>query len=220
MADDDTNSGRSTGGRSGRRSTAVARDVSRKPGDERWQELLDASAQQFAANGYAATSLQMIADEMGLLKGSLYYYINSKEDLLYEVIKAVYVSGVENFRALTAGEGDAATRLRAALEGHVVYLIDHLVATTVYLHEFERLSKDRRDELGGQTYLSLLRQLIVDGREDGSLRPDLDPHLTAMVALGSTNWLYRWYHPGTMTPREIGREFADILVRGMTPSGT
>ena len=51
--------------------------------DGRWQELLEISARIFAQKGYRSTTLQDIADEFGVLKGSLYHYIRSKDDILY-----------------------------------------------------------------------------------------------------------------------------------------
>jgi TetR/AcrR family transcriptional regulator, cholesterol catabolism regulator len=202
-----------------RPAAAAAREVSRKPGDERWKELLIVSARMFAEQGYDATSLQQIADELGMLKGSLYYYITSKEDLLYEVIKEVYRGGFENFQGLAGQGGDAVVRLRRALEGHAVYLIDNLTATTVFLHEFDRLSAERKAELSARDYVELVRDLVRIGKDQGGFRADLDPTLAALSALGSVNWVYRWYHPGSRSPREIGRELAGIAVRGMLSEG-
>ncbi|MEU6573417.1 TetR/AcrR family transcriptional regulator [Streptomyces sp. NPDC046805] len=198
-----------------RKAVAGSREVSRKPSDERWKEILEVSTRMFADKGYAATSLQQIADDLGLLKGSLYYYITSKDDLLYEVIREVYVRGVENFRALAGRGGDAVERLRRAVEGHVVYLIEHLAATTVYLHEYERLSEEAKAKLAEFDYVKEVRDLIVIGQDQGGFRRDLDPALAALSVLGSTNWIYRWYHAGARAPEEIGREFADIAVRGL-----
>ena len=62
----------------------------RKPREERWSELIEVATDVFYAKGYDAASLQDIADRLGMLKGSLYYYIQSKEDLLYDVIKTVH----------------------------------------------------------------------------------------------------------------------------------
>ena len=199
---------------SDKRPTAT-RAASRKPGDERWKELLEVSARLFAEQGYAATSLQNIADAVGMLKGSLYYYINSKDDLLFQVIKAVYVPGVARFKAVSGEGGDAVDRLRRALESHVLYLIENPTATTVYLHEFERLSAERREELAGVDYAKMVRDLIRIGQDQGGFRRDLDPTIAAMSVLGSANWTYRWYRPGTQAPKEIARQLADISVRGL-----
>src|ERR1043165_9694593 len=84
----------------------------RKPRDERWSELIEVATDVFYAKGYDAASLQDIADRLGMLKGSLYYYIQSKEDLLYDVIKTVHEEGLANIESLAAGDGDAVERLR------------------------------------------------------------------------------------------------------------
>ena len=60
-------------GRRGRTSTAS---------DQRWREIVDAAAAVFQRKGYEAASTADVADAVGMLKGSLYYYINSKEELL------------------------------------------------------------------------------------------------------------------------------------------
>lgn len=193
----------------------ATRAASRKPGDERWKEVLEVSARLFAEQGYAATSLQNIAEAVGMLKGSLYYYINSKDDLLFEVIKSVLAPGVARFKALAGDGGDAVERLRRALEGHVLYLIENSTATAVYLHEYERLSEEHRAELADQDYAGMVRDLIRIGQDQGVFRRDLDPTIAAMSVLGAANWTYRWYRPGTRQPAEIARQLAEISVRGL-----
>src|SRR5947207_409360 len=61
-----------------------------RPPRRRQQEILEAAARVFHEKGYESTSIQDIADEVGILKGSLYYYIRSKEDLLYEIIRDIH----------------------------------------------------------------------------------------------------------------------------------
>lgn len=188
----------------------------RKSGDERWNEILEVSARMFAERGYAATSLQQIADGLDLLKGSLYYYINSKEDLLYEVIRGVYQEGIANFQRLSKGEGTAMERLRAAIESHIKHLAAHMTATTVYLHEFNQMTEARQNELSSLDYLGWIRGLIKEGHEDHSIRADLDTRLVSMAILGAANWVYRWYRQGQNSPDEIARQFADIFTAGLS----
>lgn len=208
--------------RSGRKVAASSRQSPRKTGDERWKDLLEVSARMFAERGYAATSLQHIADELGMLKGSLYYYIKTKDDLLYEVIRGVYWEGVANFRRIMTGPGDAVERLDRAIQGHVRYLIANITATTVFLHEFEQLSSGRQEELSALGYTEQLRDLIRAGQAEGSIRPELDASLAALAVLGATNWIYRWYRdPGSSGPDAIGSQFADMFIAGLAaPSRT
>jgi AcrR family transcriptional regulator len=183
--------------------------------DGRWQELLDISARIFARKGYNSTTLQDIADEFGVLKGSLYHYIRSKDDLLFEVIRSVYSEGLQNLRSLAEDSIDPVERLRAVVRGHVLYLIDNLVKTTVLLHEFDQLSSERRAEMPIHDYQTTVAELIADAQADPRVKPDLDTQLAALAVLGAANWVYRWYRPSVRTPVEIADQYADLLVDGM-----
>lgn len=184
--------------------------------DGRWRELLGISARIFARKGYKSTTLQDIADEFGVLKGSLYHYIRSKDDLLYEVVRSVLGAGLDNLRRLAEADLDPVERLRAVVRGHVLHLIDHLVETTVLLHEFDQLSDERRAAMPVREYQAIIARLIADAKADARVKPDLDPHLAALAVLGAVNWVYRWYRPdGTRTPEQIADQYADLLVDGM-----
>ena len=54
---------------------------------ERSQEIYLTAAQIFFTKGYNATSLNDIAAELGITKAGLYYYVESKQELLYQIIK-------------------------------------------------------------------------------------------------------------------------------------
>ncbi|MCE0764719.1 TetR/AcrR family transcriptional regulator [Pseudonocardia kujensis] len=184
--------------------------------DGRWQELLDIAARIFARKGYRSTTLQDIADEFGVLKGSLYHYIRSKDELLFEVVRTVYGGGLAHLRELAGADLDPVERLRAVIRGHVRYLIDNLVGTTVLLHEFDQLSAEHRARLPVRDYQEVVAGLVVDARADPRVKPDLDPQLTALAVLGAANWVHRWYRPdGRRSPEEIGAAYADLLVDGM-----
>ena len=79
-----------------------------RPPRRRRQEILEAAAGVFHAKGYKATSIQDIADAVGILKGSLYYYITSKEDLLFEILEDVHQQGLRNLERIEATPRDAA----------------------------------------------------------------------------------------------------------------
>lgn len=188
--------------------------------DGRWQELLDTAARIFARKGYKSATLQDIADEFGVLKGSLYHYIRSKDDLLYEVIRSVLDSGLTRLRDQAEVDLDPVARLREIVRSHVLYLVDNLVGTTVLLHEFTQLSPERQAATPIREYLALLEAQVAAAGEDRRVRADLDPHLTALAILGATNWVYRWYRPdGSRTPQQIADYFATTLVDGLLVPG-
>ncbi|WP_196073069.1 TetR/AcrR family transcriptional regulator [Nakamurella alba] len=200
-----------------RRAPARRGRADRKPRDERWNDLVDVATQAFHDNGYDATSLQQIADEVGMLKGSLYYYFQSKEDLLFEVISRVHLDGLVNLQRLVAGPGTVAQILEAAVIGHMQFMSGHLTGTSVFLRDLSALPMARQEEIttrdGG--YQGVFRDLLARGVASGEFRADLDVKVSALSLLGSLNWFHRWYRAdGALSPEQIGREVAGIFVRG------
>lgn len=204
---------RQPAGRSARRSGSE-----RKPREERWAELIEVATQVFFEKGYDGASLQDIADRLGMLKGSLYYYIQSKEDLLFDVISTVHQDGMAALQTRTEVLGEPLERLENAIVGHIEHLCRNLVPTAVFLHELSALPLERRQEVLGSehAYQAVFRELITEAQDKGLVRPDIDPRLAALSILGATNWVYRWYHPdGTLTPKQIGVGMAAMAVRGI-----
>ncbi|MHA6626391.1 TetR/AcrR family transcriptional regulator [Pseudonocardia sichuanensis] len=204
---------RQPAGRSARRSGGE-----RKPREERWAELIEVATQVFYEKGYDGASLQDIADRLGMLKGSLYYYIQSKEELLFDVISTVHRDGLAVIRARAEVEGDPLQRLENVIVGHVEHTCRNLVPTAVFLHELSALPPERRQEVLGSehAYQGVFRDLIELAQKEGLVRADLDPRLGALTVLGSTNWVYRWFRPGgAFTPEKIGAQMAEIAIRGI-----
>ncbi|RZT84505.1 TetR family transcriptional regulator [Pseudonocardia sediminis] len=204
---------RQPAGRSARRSGGE-----RKPREERWAELIEVATQVFYEKGYDGASLQDIADRLGMLKGSLYYYIQSKEDLLFDVISTVHRDGLAVVRARAEVEGSPLEKLESVIVGHVEHTCRNLVPTAVFLHELSALPIDRRKEVLGSehAYQGVFRDLIEQAQRQGDVRADLDPRLAALSVLGSTNWVYRWFRPGgAFTPEQIGSELAEMSIRGI-----
>src|SRR5438093_6121381 len=92
-----------------------------RPPRRRQNEVLQAAARVFHEKGYESTSIQDIAEAVGILKGSLYYYIRSKEDLLYEILQAVHEDALANIRRVDELEGDALQKLRAFVTAHFTF---------------------------------------------------------------------------------------------------
>lgn len=187
----------------------------RKPREERWAQILEVATQVFYEKGYEAASLQDIADRVGMLKGSLYYYIQSKEDLLFDVISTVHRTGLAVVTTCADSPGDPLTRLRRVVAGHVEHTCRNLVSTTVFLHELSSLpTRRRREILGeGRAYQAVFRTLVEQAAQAGLVRAEVEPRLAALSILGSTNWVYRWYRPdGAIAPDVLGAQLADLAI--------
>jgi AcrR family transcriptional regulator len=187
----------------------------------RREEMVAAAARLFSERGYHGTSMQDVAGVLGLLRGSLYAHIGSKEELLYDVVER----GAERFlergtRALLL-DAPAPERLRAFLVGHVETAIEQLEAGTVFLNEWRYLSDEPRSNIQGKRdrYEDMVRSILADGIDRGEFRADIDVPLAARLVLSAGNWIYAWYREGgELAPHQVGAEFADMLVRGLEES--
>src|SRR5258707_8105952 len=174
----------------------------RKPREERWSELIEVATDVFYAKGYDAASLQDIADRLGMLKGSLYYYIQSKEDLLYDVIKAVHEEGLANIESLAAGEGDALERLRNVIIGHIEHECRNLTKTAVFLHELQALSPERQAEIigDGHAYRRAFGDLLEAAQQAGLSRAEENPRRAPLRNRATGNWEDRVLRTGGEFP--------------------
>lgn len=194
-----------------------------KPASPRRAEMVEVAARLFSERGYHGTSMQHMAEALGLLRGSLYAHIGSKEELLFEVVDRGADRFLDRARHALEDGSDAPTRLTALLVGHIETAIEHLEAATVFLNEWRYLSSDKRELIQRKRddYENLIRSVIEDGIARGELRMDLDVALTARLVLSAGNWTYTWYRPGgPLTPTDVGRAFADTLIRGLKPDSS
>ena len=181
-------------------------------------ELNAAAAHLFSRRGYHGTSMQHLADALGLQRGSLYAHIGSKEDLLLDVVEEGADRFLERAEQAASVSGSAAGRLERLLVGHVETAIEHLEAATVFLNEWRYLSEELRGPIQDKRdrYEAIVRGIITDGIAAGEFRPDADVRFAALLVLSAGNWTYAWYRPeGELGAAEIGKRFAGLIVNGL-----
>ena len=167
------------------------------PDPERFREIVDAAAEVFLEKGYSATSIQDISDRVGILKGSLYHYVRSKEDFLYRIIKDVYDEAISDIRTVTERNEEPLDQLAAFIRAHVRFAANHLTAYSIQLREFGQLSAERREEIrqGGETYVEALQTILEDGQAAGLVDSALPARLASIIITGELNSMTRWYSP-------------------------
>lgn len=185
----------------------------------RRREILDTAAEVFAAQGYNATTVRKIADEAGMLAGSLYYHFDSKESMLDEILSA-FLNGLwgRYDTALDAGLGPQET-IEALVTESFREIDRHLAAVAIYQKEARHLSALPRfhyladsQEKFEKAWLGTLER----GVADGAFREDLDIRLTYRF-LRDTVWVAAsWYRPGGLhSPEEIARQYLSMVLDGV-----
>lgn len=183
----------------------------------KYEEITKAAVKLFEKKGYHATSVQDIADEVGLQKGSLYHYISSKEDLLMQLAHRSISDFNNQMEQILNSPLSNRERLHRAIENHLHYVTKNVQLTTVLLREAFSLGADQHQVIQDLTdkYLNLWTQVIEQGIAAGEFRP-VNARITALSILGSANWVYRWYHEGgQLSAADISELYAHLFLEGI-----
>ncbi|MCE2531496.1 MAG: TetR family transcriptional regulator [Acidimicrobiia bacterium] len=189
-----------------------------RPSKRRRQEVIDVAARIFNEKGYEATSIQEIAEEVGILKGSLYYYIDTKEDLLFSVIKEAYDAALGVIEELEQREGSALELIEALLQGHARVFASTFVQSSVFFREFRALSEERQETIreAADVYSRFLISQIRRGQRSGEIKSQINPRLAGIGIIGMMNSMAFWYRPdGPASAAQIGREFSRLVIGGL-----
>jgi len=171
----------------------------------------------FCERTFHGTTLQDIAQEVGMLKGSLYYYITSKEKLLADIITTAVHSLYEGLWRVENANLEPAERIREIICEHVKFNASFKEAGTLFLMERHILATMQMPEVDQilERRDRLLADALNEAVANGAYRP-LDIRLTSLSILGLCNSLLFWYRPdGRLGYEEIARSFADIVHSGL-----
>jgi TetR/AcrR family transcriptional regulator len=184
--------------------------------DRTRQKILAESARVFNRRGYHAATLDEIARAIGMTKPALYYYVKSKEDLLFQCHQKALDIATDAVRIAMASAEAADERLRIVLTRYIEGMTAELSGFVVLLHEgalsptLHRCILEQRDH-----YEGTLRTIVEQGIETGVFVP-CNPKLVCFAILGALNWIPRWYNPeGLASSKEIAAAFAEFFVRGL-----
>jgi TetR/AcrR family transcriptional regulator, cholesterol catabolism regulator len=185
----------------------------------RWNEILAAAGEVFHEKGYQAARIEDIAARVGILKGSLYYYIESKEDLLFALSDQAHSSGVASIaEPPELAAADAPTRLGEFVRRWCVVIQANPPYASVAERDLSRLGGERfeqvmakRDQLHG-----FVRSLIQQGIGEGAFDPGIDTGVATNTIFELMNGTSRWFQPdGRMTTHDIGEWYREFILKGL-----
>ena len=199
------------------RTTKAAAAPAKAP-KKRDREVLDAAARVFYERGYSDASVQDVADELGILKGSLYHYIDTKEDLLFRLLQETHDEIYEILEEVAKLEGlNPIERLEIYIRRQVEYNIDNLLRVSVYYHDLERLTEERRKAIVSRRreHETWVIGLIREAQSTGLADPGLDPKIAARCIFATIIWTYRWFRKGRDGREKVASTCAAFALRGV-----
>ncbi len=175
------------------------------------------AARTFVQRGFAATSVSDIAAALGVTKAGLYHHINSKEELLFDIVSLGMDWLDEDVIKPTQEIHDPEERLREILVRHAILTACNEGWITILLDEIHALRPAQRKKIESRKrdYVNLVRVTLEELKAAGRLR-DIDPTVAALGVLGMIVWLPRWVKPrGRMTCHQVADHIATLALNGL-----
>lgn len=162
--------------------------------------ILDAAAKVLSRKGYAGMRLSDVAEAADLQAPAIYYYFDSREDLIEEVMWAGIADMREHVTKIVDAlppETSSIDRILVAVEAHLRHELEISDYTTASIRNAGQVpDKIRKRQLTEEVrYGEVWRGLIGSAVAEGTLRADLDPYIAQMLVLGSLNWTAEWWSP-------------------------
>jgi AcrR family transcriptional regulator len=187
------------------------------PNNERLAEVYRTAAQIILRKGYDATSVNDIANALGMTKAGLYHYISGKKELLFDIMSF----GLDELRdecVIPAHSiTDASERLHFIITRHAQLVTRGQGAITILVDEITALSpaQNRKITARKRDYFDKLRATLNQLKSEGKLQ-DVDITTATFSILGTINWLSRWVRSdGPLTPDQIAEEIVKIVLHGL-----
>jgi AcrR family transcriptional regulator len=191
-----------------------------RPGYDQ-QSVLNVAVEVFNKHGYEATSMGILAENLGISKSAIYHHVPSKGDLLRLALEEALGSLEAILDEPGASSGRADDRLEYVVRRTVEVLTSKLPYVTLLLRlrgntEVERDALERRRAMDRR-----VSDLVVAAQQEGSLRPDIDPRTTTRLLFGTINSLVDWYRPeGPVTAGQVEENIIAMVFGGLQSSQT
>ena len=183
------------------------------------ESVIQAAAISFARNGYHGTTMDQIAEMLGVSKPTLYKYYKNKSELLHACDEKATARFLELARESVEMDGTALDKIKHYQYSSVEFLTDEfgralaLVEETGLDPEGRQHWREARDEI-----TEMFRDIVREGIEKKEINPRVDPKLTMLALFGAFNLIAKWFKPGGgYTAHEICDQFFEVFINGLKP---
>lgn len=182
--------------------------------------ITDTAAQLFHDRGYQNTTMQDLAEALGIAKPTLYSYTRSKAEILGRIFDRVLAEADTVTNAAIA-LGDPLDGLRHMVAGQVRLSVAYRAYLGLFHGDQRELPANLRKKYQrwSHRYVNTIRELVARGQDLNLLRTDLDSIVVAYAIIGMTNWAARWLRPrGPLPVSTVADELTAIILDGVRPT--
>ena len=175
------------------------------------------AARMFYEKGYEGASIREISRASGVSLAGLYYYIDSKQKLLYLIQVYTFKRVLARLGELLTGVSDQVEKLKILVHNHLDYFLKHPIEMKVLSHEDEALEGGYRKEVLQikKRYYGIVLGIFEQMRERGLARR-VNPRVAVLSLFGMMNWVYTWHRP-KVDPRaeRLAEAVAGMFLHGV-----
>ena len=188
-------------------------------GSERRAELLAIAAELFATRGFLATTVREIADEAGILSGSLYHHFDSKESMAEEILRGFLEEQKQAYEQVLRENDDRREAIAELIRVSFRAMQRDRAAIAIFQNESQYLSQFDRFAFLRQSahdFERLWTRVLQDGQRRGVFRTDLNVRLAYRFIRDMVWTTVHWYNPrGKLTANVIAEQYIQILCEGI-----
>lgn len=182
-------------------------------------EILRRATEVFDRKGFAESSLEDIAEAVGVTREAVYYYFKNKTEILVEIIRPQSMALLDGIETIIDLELPASEKLFLAIQNHLGRFNPNFMEMTVVVRD-EYFARHHPEFAGlretWRKYHALWTRLVQEGQSQGEFRAEMDAKMAVFAILGMCNWLSRWYDPGQdVSIRSLIRLYFQISAYGL-----
>jgi AcrR family transcriptional regulator len=181
-----------------------------RPGHD-LESVLRGAVKVFNERGYDGTSMEDLSRELGITKSAIYHHVTGKEELLRLAVHRALDGLFAVLDEVSALDAPALARLEELTRRSVLLLVAELPFVTLLLRVRGNTTAERRALARRREFDAAVAGLVAQARDEGDLRPDVDPATIARLLYGMINSVAEWYRPRAGAPSSAS-DLAETIV--------
>lgn len=186
--------------------------------EQKRKEICDIAAKLFAEKGFESTTTRDISKAAGMSDAGVYYYFDSKELLLYQILDETLSTGLDLIKKIDQSDKTPAEKLGEITRLYTQYYAFDINRVKLLVEEQKSLSSEHRHELDEKQreYLDILVKVLEALKDQGEMA-SLDTSVCAFAFFGMVHWVYRWFKPnGRIRKDQLAEIFNQIFIKGIS----
>jgi len=184
----------------------------------RREHIKESAAKLFREKGYKASSMQEIADAVGIKAASLYNHIQSKQEILKELLIDMADKFTAGMQEINKSSLNSIEKLEQLVSLHIKLTYQHPDAIALITGEWVHLEEPELGEYSSKrkAYENQFKKIINSCKTDGYINPNVDTEIALYSILSTLHWLYSWQNKNhKMNAMDMEKQLKTTLLEGL-----